>query len=214
MIENDGVIILVDPYLSNGVAKVQPQNYRRVAVDEKFLEIKPDIIVLTHNHLDHTDPYTLCHYLTENSSVTVLASKNALQQAKKFGGNNNYVLFNNGSTWTEKGVTFRAVYAEHSDDFSVGVIFTIEGKNYYHTGDTLYSEKVFDSLPDEEIEVVFLPINGKGNNMSMVDAKSFAIRLNANKVVPIHVGMFDEISPNDFELPNKVTPQIYKKINL
>ena len=54
--------ILVDPYLSNSVAKIQPQNYRRVQVDEDFLRIKPDIILLTHNHMDHTDTETLKYY--------------------------------------------------------------------------------------------------------------------------------------------------------
>ena len=73
MFETNDKIIMIDPYLSDSVAKIEPKNKRRIAVDEAFLKIKPDIIVLTHNHLDHTDPETLAHYLDENSSVCVLA---------------------------------------------------------------------------------------------------------------------------------------------
>ena len=38
----DGVKVIIDPYLSNSVYKIQPQNNRRVEVDERFLKIKPD----------------------------------------------------------------------------------------------------------------------------------------------------------------------------
>ena len=67
MFETCGKIIVVDPYLSDSVEKIEPHNKRRVPVDENFLKIQPDVIVLTHNHLDHTDPDTLRHYLGEES---------------------------------------------------------------------------------------------------------------------------------------------------
>ena len=96
LFETNGKTIIVDPYLSDSVKTIEPHNYRRVAVDESFLQIKPDMILLTHNHLDHTDPETLSHYLSEKSEVTVLASGNAWQNVRKaFGGlKNNYVQFN------------------------------------------------------------------------------------------------------------------------
>lgn len=188
--------ILIDPYLSNSVEKVQPQNRRRVMIDERFLEIKPDVIVLTHNHLDHTDPETLVHYLKENASVTVLASQNAYENVRKFGAlGNNYVCFNEGSIWTESGLKFSAIKAEHSDSHAIGVIINYQGKNYYHTGDTLYNEKIFSQLNNKNIDVLFLPINGVGNNMNVEDAIAFAKRVSPEVVIPMHFGMFDDIKP-------------------
>ena len=211
--ESCGKTIIVDPYLSDSVAKIVPHNKRRIPVDEKFLSIKPDVIVLTHNHLDHTDKETLCHYLSENSEVSVLAPCSAWQEVRKFGGvKNNYVQFNNKTTWSEGGMTFRAVKAEHSDEYAIGVIITAEDKNYYITGDTLYSEKVFESLPKEKFEAVFLPINGVGNNMNMTDALNFSKRVGARYTVPVHFGMFDEIQAESFVCKNKIVPQIYREI--
>ena len=205
--------ILIDPYLSNSVAKIQPQNCRRKPIDERFLQIKPDIIVITHNHADHLDKETLCHYLNEESTITVLAPNGAWQEVRKFGGlKNNYVLFNNATTWTEPFASFRAVKAEHSDEYAIGVILTLNGKNYYVTGDTLYSEGVFNSLPEEEIEVLFLPVNGKGNNMNFEDAKRFSLRIQAKYTVPIHIGMFDDIDGNALQCNNKIIPVIYEDI--
>lgn len=51
------------------------------------------VLVLTHDHLDHTDPETLERYLTTYDSITVLASLNAWNKVRSFGGNHNYVMF-------------------------------------------------------------------------------------------------------------------------
>lgn len=215
LFEIDNKKILIDPYLSNSVFKIQPQNFRRVEVDERFLKIVPDVIVITHNHLDHLDKETLSNYLTQNSSVTVLAPQGSWQEVRSFGGlKNNYVLFNAGTTWSEKYATFRAVKAQHSDEFAIGVYITVNNKNYYVTGDTLYSEKVFSSLPNEQVDIVFLPINGVGNNMNFIDAERFSKRINAKTVVPIHYGMFDEIDVNAFKVQNKKVLPIYKQVDI
>lgn len=214
LFESKQIKILIDPYLSDSVKNVQPQNWRRVPVDERFFGITPDVIVLTHDHLDHTDPETLKHFLKENTGVCVLASKKAWERVRKtFSGiKNNYVLFDPGTEWTEKGVRFRAVYAEHSDSCAIGVVIHAEGKNYYVTGDTLYNERIFDSLPDQ-IDYVFLPVNGAGNNMNMEDAKRFCERLGA-VAIPMHCGLFDEKDMNEFAYENKVVPEFYKEIKL
>ena len=212
MFETEGKSIIVDPYLSDSVATIEPHNHRRVPVEEKWLEITPDILVLTHNHLDHTDLETLRHYLGEDSSVCVLASYNAWQKVRKtFGGiKNNYVMFNRGTRWTEEKLEFRAVYAEHSDEHAIGFLLKAEGKTYYVTGDTLYNEKVLLDLP-KDIDYVFLPVNGKGNNMNMTDAAAFCEEVGAT-AIPIHCGLFDDIDMNEFPYKDKVVPEFYKEI--
>lgn len=214
LFETDGKTILVDPYLSDNVKNFEPKNYRRVPVDERYLKIRPDVIVITHNHLDHLDKETLKYYLTDDAKCLVLAPNGGWQELRKFGGNSNYVLFNNGTVWTEDNITFRAVKAEHSDPYAIGVIITAEGKNYYITGDTLYNEQVLDSLPNIEYEAVFLPVNGVGNNMNMTDAARFAKKTHAMTVVPYHFGMFDELDPKNFECRNKVIPTAWEEIEV
>lgn len=214
LFETKGKTILVDPYLSDSVKKIEPQNYRRVSVDERFLQSTPDVILLTHNHLDHTDPETLCHYLSADSEVTVLASGNAWQNVRKaFGGvKNNYVQFNRGTEWTEGEIYFKAVYAEHSDDKAIGIVMQAEGKTYYITGDTLYNAEIFKDLP-EKIDYIFIPVNGRGNNMNMADAKRFCEKI-GGIAVPLHCGLFDEINMNEWQYEDKRVPEFYKEIAL
>ena len=209
----DGVRVMVDPYLSNSVERLEPKNYRRQPIDESFFDIKPDILVLTHNHLDHTDPETLKKLFSRHNGICVLASGNAWQTVRKFGGDNHYIMFNRGTVWTEKGIRFEAIHAEHSDDKAVGVIISYDGKNYYITGDTLYNKKVIKDI-NVPIDVVFLPINGVGNNMNMTDAAQFAREIKAKTAVPVHFGMFDSINAGKFNFKNKVIPEIYKEISV
>ena len=67
LFEKDGFKIMIDPYLSNSVEAINPKNYRRVAVDESLFNIKPDVMVFTHNHLDHYDKETV-----ENMDVNLI----------------------------------------------------------------------------------------------------------------------------------------------
>lgn len=213
LLEHSGAKIMIDPYLSDSVEKINPKNYRRVPVKKELFDIKPDIMIFTHNHIDHYDEETVRHFIKEDSGITVLAPGSVWDDVRKFGGNNNYVLFNRHTSWTERGIRFTAVKAEHSDPAPIGVIIDDGERKYYITGDTLYNEEIFGDIP-ENIYAVFLPINGVGNNMNMYDAKIFAEKTKAKVAVPIHFGMFDEIEPAGFEFKNKIIPEIYKEIKL
>lgn len=213
LFEKDGYKIMIDPYLSDSVEKVNPKNYRRAEVEETLFDINPNVMVFTHNHLDHYDPETVKHFINKESNIIVLAPKSVWDEVRKLGGNNNYVLFNRHTEWTENGIRFTAVKAEHSDPTPIGVIMECDNKKYYITGDTLYNEEIFEDIPSD-IYALFLPINGVGNNMNMIDAARFAKKVNAEKTLPLHIGMFDEITADNFECQNKVILEIYKEIEL
>jgi uncharacterized pyridoxamine 5'-phosphate oxidase family protein len=139
--------------------------------------------------------------------------KSVWDEVRKIGGNNNYVLFNRHTNWTENGIIFTAVKAEHSDITPIGVIIDDGNKKYYVTGDTLYNKKVFKDLPSD-IDVLFLPVNGVGNNMNMVDAAAFSDKVNAKYVVPLHFGLFDELDPRDFKAKNAIIPKFFEEIEI
>ena len=96
---------------------------------------------------------------------------------------------------------------------AVGIVINAEGKNYYVTGDTLYNDDIFADLP-QDIEAIFLPVNGIGNNMNAYDAQKFAEKTGAKKAVPMHFGLFDELKGDIFKAENRVIPEIYKEIKL
>ena len=213
LFETDKIKVMIDPYLSDSVKKVNPDNYRRVSVNEEIFNIKPDVMIFTHNHLDHYDPETVFKFINEGSKVLVLAPQSVWSEVRKSGGKNNYVLFNRHTVWTENNIKFTAVKAEHSDDYAIGVIIDDGNKKYYITGDTLYNEEIFSDIPND-IYAVFLPVNGVGNNMNMTDANNFCEKINPDYAIPIHCGMFDEIDMNTFEYKKKIVPNIYEEVIL
>lgn len=211
MLRDFDITIIIDPYLSDSCGKMNPKLKRRVSVDAKFLEINPDVIICTHSHRDHTDPETLKHYLAGDKSMTVLAPQGAWEIVREFGGNHNYIRFNRHTEITINNCRFTAVLAEHEDVHPIGVIIEKGSKKYYITGDTLYNRDIFADIPDD-IYMMFVPVNGRGNNMNMNDAQRFCEMIKPQIAVPLHCGLFDDIDMNDFEYKNKIVPQFYKKI--
>ncbi len=212
--ENEKITVMVDPYLSNSVAQtLDPSKERRIPVDESVFDVRPDVIIITHEHLDHLDPDTLKRFLCrEGKPITVLAPYNAYMKVREFGGPHNYVLLNPHSVWSEGGVTFYAVSAEHSDRCAAGYIIDDGKRTYYVSGDTLYNYDVIDDvieLCEDGVDYAFLPINGVGNNMNIRDAADFACEIGAKCAVPIHYGLFDNIDPRDFDFDNTLILEPY-----
>ena len=212
LFEKDGFKIMIDPYLSDSVGKLDPQKHRRVPVKETLFDVTPDVMIFTHNHLDHYDPETVRRYITGTSTITVLAPDSVWQEVRKLGGNNNYVSFNRHTVWTEREIEFTAIKAEHSDPCAIGVIIDDGDNKYCITGDTLYNKDIFNDIPDD-IFALFLPVNGVGNNMNMTDATAFAKRINPEFAVPVHFGMLDELNPEDFKYGSKIIPRIYEEVS-
>lgn len=209
-IETEKTRLLVDPYLSDSVGKKNPNMRRRYPPDTSFLHLKPDIILLTHNHIDHTDPETLPYYLQE--PVECLASGNSWQTLREMEGKHHAILFNRHSEWSSRDMHFIAVYAEHSDSHAIGAVIETEGKRLYITGDTLYNRMIFDDvLPHGKMDLLFLPVNGVGNNMNLTDAARFCERIKPDCAIPMHYGMYDDLDPRDFTYSSRMILEPYKK---
>lgn len=211
LLERGGVSIMIDPYLSSSVEKVNPANYRRVPVDERYFGITPDVMIFTHDHLDHYDPETAPRFLKKTDKhMTVLSPSSVWQKARTHGNGHNYVQFDRHTEWSCHGFRFTAVKAVHSDPYAIGVIIEdkTDGKRVYITGDTLYNSGIFGDI-EGDIDVLFLPINGVGNNMNMTDAARFAERIGAKVNVPYHFGMFDVLDVGEFVCKNRLIPQVY-----
>ena len=213
LFEIAGYRIMIDPYFSNLVETLGGAS-RLVPVEPAFQNLVPDTLICTHSHADHMDSETLRPLLKNNRGLQVLAPYDSWKILRTYAPGHNYVLFNRSTEVTlHEGILVKAVKAEHSDPSAIGIILKAEGKTWYVTGDTLYNEAIFRDLP-EQIDVVFLPINGVGNNMNMVDAARFAARCKAKKVVPVHFGMLDNLDPGEFQCENSVIPRIFCKISV
>ena len=183
LLENSKIKIMVDPYLSDALGEKCAKMTRRVPADESFLDANPDVILITHEHIDHLDEITLGKIFERaNKEILVLAAESAYKKLLAMESGHNVVLLAPHSVWSEKGVTFYSVRAEHSDRSAVGFIIDDGKQTFYVSGDTLYNYEVIDDVLDlapDGVDFAFLPINGKGNNMNARDAADFAYEIGA-----------------------------------
>ena len=218
LFESDGLTILVDPYLTDSLSESDPAKKRRIPVEEKYLGVKPDVILITHSHKDHLDAATLNHYLMNtDKTVTVMANATAYYELVKLGYKHNLVLLAPHSVYSVGGVTFYAIKAEHTERDAVGFIIDDAEKTYYVSGDTLYNFDVIDDcldLVEDGVDYAFLPINGAYNNMNAKDASDFAYEIGAKAAIPVHYGLFDEVDPEEFDFDDRIIIKPYEALEL
>jgi L-ascorbate 6-phosphate lactonase len=216
--ENSKIKIMVDPYLTDSLGEIKPEKKRRSLADESYFSADPDVVLITHSHIDHLDMATL-EKIVENSSkeIVFLASESAYPALLAFEKKHNVVLLAPHSVYSVEGVTFYSVRAEHSDRSAVGFIIDDGKQTFYISGDTLYNYEVIDDVLDlapDGVDYAFLPINGRGNNMNARDASDFAYEIGAKCASPVHYGLTDDLTDCDFDFEDKLILTPFKEIKL
>ena len=210
-IETERAKILVDPYFTDSAFDISGV-HRKKECPSWVWELKPDMLLLTHDHIDHYDPATAVNFVNENTAISVLSPRSVWEKIRLIGGDNNYILVTPGVQWTQGDATVTTLKAVHSDKYAVGFAVEAEGKRLYITGDTLLSLDLI--YPLENADYIFLPINGKGNNMNAVDAAKLARSVKAKRAVPIHYGMLDGLTPDVFEYENRFIMEDFEEYEL
>jgi L-ascorbate metabolism protein UlaG (beta-lactamase superfamily) len=121
---------------------------------------KADVILITHEHLDHLDPGALAHVRTEKTALVLTEA--CAKQVK--GG----TVMRNGDVHSVGGVTIEAVPAYnlvhmretgqpfHPQGVGNGYVVTFGDKRVYIAGDT---ENIPEMKALEDIDCAFLPMN-------------------------------------------------------
>ncbi len=218
--------VVIDPYLSNSLRDTDTSFKRKMGIKKKLLKIKPNAIILTSSHPDRCDPKTVTAYVRKRKflffpikakqKVDVLCSQTVFNSHSKswMKMNANPVMFGADLEWSVGNLIIKGVSAKTDDTSAFGLIITdiTDGKKYYIASNTLYSDKLFNKLPDD-LFAAFIPVGGMFGSMNIVDATRFARRLNAQFSIPVLFGMFDKKqNADDFVVPGRIIPKIYKII--
>ena len=196
---NDGITeICIDPYLSSVVDRIAK---RGRMVEAPFLpeELKSDVIICTHNHLDHVDIDAIP--LMNKENMVFLAPADAKPQLTDCGVVN-YKEFNEGMKYSFGKFELCAVFADHSVP-AVGVIVKHGGITMYFSGDTEYNKKL-EKLKEYNIDIMFVCINGKLGNMSVDEAVQLTKIIKPKIGVPTHYGMFESNTENPLKYTSKL----------
>lgn len=198
---NDGKTICIDPYL----APDDHRAYQPPLKPEKLKNI--DYILITHDHDDHLDPYSIKRIAENNSKTKFIAPKYCEKLLSDCGVNPSQIIFANTETEFTEELDIQAIPAAHEEfDYSidydhrfVGYLFRFNGVTVYHAGDTLVYPELVNKLKEAEIDLAFLPINGRDyfrnengilGNMDVREAIELGVAAGVHTIFPLHYDMF------------------------
>ena len=210
-IQSGNKLLMADPYLMDTMHIDLGDDFERlVPVDEKWLDVRPDVVLLTHDHIDHLDMPSLQAVVTAQKNVEVLAGVNAWNKVRgQLTGDHNYIMMVPGNEWTSCDIRIRAIEARHSDHTGVGYVVDAEGLTIVISGDSLYFADIAREV-EKPVDIAIVVMNGKGNNMNCVDAARYCASIGTKIAIPTHWGLFKKFQ-NDENTPGKFAAEAEKR---
>ncbi len=189
----DGYTILIDPWLTNPLSPVRPQDYRG----------KVDLILVTHDHGDHLgETVELLRLNPEARMVAVYELANYV--AGQVPHPDRVVGANIGGVVRIPGIDLEVVLvpATHSSSRGVPVGFVVIGKEatIYHAGDTGLTAEMQYVAELYRPGIAMLPIGGHFT-MDVIQAAKAVEILKPDVAIPMHYNTFPLIKadPEEFK---------------
>lgn len=194
--DNDGTLVCIDPYLSNFCEETRNQKTIKFKLDRQlpiFIEpedLDVDIILITHSHDDHADPYTLPK--VKNDPLFV-GPWEAIQKLKSFGiDEKNCKLIHPVQEIKAQGVNIFGTFSLPTDLTDLNHIgFVIKFKNditFYNSGDTNYTN-LLGYAGKFNPDIATICINGGYNNLDVMEAVRITNLIKPKVIIPCHYDM-------------------------
>ena len=181
-----GLNVMIDPYFSNEVER-QEGLKRMFPPPITPDELQPDVLLVSHGHLDHFDELTIKSFGSAGRTL-LAAPSSCILRAQALGWPAPKLRsLQPGHLVTKMGVVVIATFARHTLPDAIGFLLEIEGLRLWHSGDTEY-------------------INGGGGNMNAHEAALLAWELKPRTVVPMHYGMWSKKDYRYGGLASDATP--------
>jgi L-ascorbate metabolism protein UlaG (beta-lactamase superfamily) len=186
LIRTDGKTLLVDPFISGN---------DKVADKINIQELKPDFILLTHAHNDHTLDVEA---IAESSNAIIVSNFEIAMyyEAKGF----QVHPMNHGGSWNFDFGRLKYVNAIHTSSFGDGTyggqpggfVLSSEGKNVYIAGDTALTMDMKLIPLTTKLDLAILPI-GDNFTMGVDDAVIASDFVECDNVLGCHYDTFGYI---------------------
>ncbi len=214
-------VIYIDPYLSTYAERItlgKPDEHIRMMPPPMHPEevTNADLVICTHDHADHIDPEGIPLIANASRQTKFLVPECARQTLLNFYISEDRINTLKGDdALTISDITIEAIPAKHEQfdkDEIMGYpylsyIIKIEDFTLVHAGDTIPYIGQIDKFKSHEIDLAFVPINGRDKfrhdlgfegNFNSVEAVEFTCGIGAGLTVPMHYNMFS-INTGDVE---------------
>jgi len=186
-----GRILYLDPYLSD-VVETNFGFKRMMPAPIQAEEVRADVILCTHEHLDHMDTDAL-PVVARNTAARFAGPVECLKEFEKIGiPRARCTLLEEGATVEIDGFRVTGVYADHGEyaPDALGLVVDIDGVGIYHTGDTAYRPEQMRAAAGMRPDVLIPCINGAFGNMDSRDAAQLVRDAAPRLAIASHFWMF------------------------
>ncbi len=157
-----------------------------------------DVVLITHEHVDHLHIDSLKEILKNNPEVKVITNTGVGKKLDEAGIV--YLILEGRNQAEIAGLVFEAFDCKHEEIFEE--IGQVQNTGYFINNKLFYPGDSFCN-PEEPVDVLALPVAGPWCKIS--DAIRYALSVRPNKVFPVHDGMLqnDRIG-SSHKIPEKV----------
>lgn len=197
-------IIYIDPYLSDagyatlGMLKEPPGDYKRmVEVPIEPKDVKTDLVIATHDHVDHLDPWSIPEIAKANPKAQFIGPHSCCYHFLELGVKPERVVqLNGGETKAIDEIDLTAFCTFHLND-SISFYLREDDITLCFLSDAAYSpdlirEVLRDSESYRPLDILIIAANGRAGNLNAENCVFFCSRLRPKVVIPMHYGMFKE----------------------
>ncbi len=188
---DNGMIVCVDPYLSDYVERLV--GFRRLSLAPiEPEELQVDLLLFSHEHPDHLDVDSFDGIMQANPNCRIIAAKPCVDFLKEKKAP--YEMITVGQTLEKNGISVRAVQADHGKLSPDALAFAVTygGRSIYFTADTSNNPKVLAEAISMKPEIIIPCINGAFGNLNEKQAAEIAGQCNSKIAVPCHFWLFME----------------------
>ena len=237
LFKNGNKHLVVDPYLSDYVDQYCGQfaSWKRLyaapitAEELSFV----DFVLCTHAHCDHADPITLPKMAKSNPKIKFVIPAPEVDVLVSFGidkgriipAYDGQILSLDGFQIIPLPAAHEVLHTDETGNYKeLGYIILVNGQTFFHAGDMCMYDGLIDRLKKYEIDIAFLPINGRDyfrntwdiiGNLTCEEAVLLAKEIGAKILVPIHHDLYDTNRANLCSFINAVNAlDVYRKYHI
>lgn len=188
-----GKTVVIDPYLSDCCERVVGFK-RMIPTVITPEEVRADLILVTHNHLDHLDIDAL-PTIAQNTDCLFIGAPDCPAGFRECGiPDGRFLILGEGEQTEECGVKVRAVYCDHADlaPDAMGYVIEVDGVTIYNVGDSGPAYREIERSVGGPVDVMIAPINGAFGNLDAEQAVRLAEIMKPKAVIASHFWMFVE----------------------
>ena len=189
-----GQLLAIDLYLSNCLERTEGHKGFKRLLPEILnpKEIKFDVVICTHPHLDHFDIDTVPE-LIRNEKTLLFCSVDCRKHVDVLSlhyYDSQIIYVKPFDSYTIGDFEIEFTNCDHGTGApdAVGVIVKVDGKIIYEAGDTCLRLDRVTELP-QNIDVMIAPINGAYGNLNEEDCVKLSEAVKPKITIPCHYGM-------------------------